>query len=853
MLKWKPHPLLSPPTEAEVAAMEPKQLQELWQTYHDAIANAERDPYRYGFKLPHWTEAENVLDERNEILVSGGNRCVCGSTTYVFNPDTKSAVAMKDVWAGMPVLSYDDTTGKIERATCDKPFIKGREEMLTIEFSDGASITCTKAHRFVNALGHYVSAGSLSVGDGLLSCSASQTGAIPLGIQLPYGRPENCKDEGSLCGCQSESCFCDEQPRLEAGIVQGVFPSQDDARQHSLAYRNSDGAVDGEGGSRDVSYAQCNSPSFLSPSDEAESLSHLGLDCNEPQFHPACIPGQPYPSPQSNRFQSIGDKTFGTECCVACTEPKRSEHRHQGLQQFGNSSFPKQPEQKLPRDSSSFSSSEYIIRVNSISSAGVRDVWDTTVEPYGNYLANGVFHHNSSKTSWAAHAVVRAAVENPGAVIMCFAQNAEVSIRQQQSAIYDALPEELRRKTLGAEENVSYSRKNGFSKGSLILPGSLSHIIFKTYAQFSNKPDILEGAELGSYDAQWINIGAWCDEYLIGPELLATLRFRLATRNSKMIVTFTPVDGYTETVRDYLEGAKTIKSRPAELLNNRPVPFVQHSKNRDAGIIYFHSQDNPFGGYDRIAKDLRGRPEHEILVRAYGVPVKSASSRFPLFDRGVNVIAHDKIPRENVTRYMILDPAGRKNWFMCWVTVDATDTYYVEREWPDQNVGEWAEWKGGKWISGQGAKGLGFGIKDYVDLILREEEGVEIFERLIDPRLGAAKYQAQDGASSIIEDLADAGLIFLPAPGLDIEDGIQALQTKMAYNIGKPIDALNRPHFYVSDRCQNIIHALQEYTGDGGSDEAWKDPIDTLRYCAIAGCAFIDPAKMKSSKPKGGY
>jgi hypothetical protein len=202
---------------------------------------------------------------------------------------------------------------------------------------------------------------------------------------------------------------------------------------------------------------------------------------------------------------------------------------------------------------------------------------------------------------------------------------------------------------------------------------------------------------------------------------------------------------------------------------------------------------------------------------------------------------------------MILDPAGRKNWFMCWVTVDPTDTYYVEREWPDQNVGEWAEWKGGKWVPGPGAKGLGFGIKDYVDLILREEDGKEIFERLIDPRLGAAKYQTQNGASSIIEDLADAGLVFLPAPGLDIEDGIQALQTKMAYNVGKPIDALNRPHFYVSDRCQNIIHALQEYTGDGGPDEAFKDCVDVLRYCAIAGCAFIDPAKMKSSKPKGGY
>ncbi len=56
-------------------------------------------------------------------------------------------------------------------------------------------------------------------------------------------------------------------------------------------------------------------------------------------------------------------------------------------------------------------------------------------------------------------------------------------------------------------------------------------------------------------------------------------------------------------------------------------------------------------------------------------------------------------------------------------------------------------------------------------------------DRLIDPRLGAAKYQTSHGASSIIEDLSDAGLTFNPAPGLDIEDGLQALQSKMKQHL----------------------------------------------------------------------
>ena len=463
--------------------------------------------------------------------------------------------------------------------------------------------------------------------------------------------------------------------------------------------------------------------------------------------------------------------------------------------------------------------------------------------------------NRSSKTRWAATACVRAAVENAGAIIMCFSQNADVSVRQQQSAIYDALPEELKPKVLGTEENVSYTRKNGFSKNSLILPGSKSLIIFKTYAQFLNNDTILEGAELGCREPNWLNIGAWCDEYLIGPELLSTLRFRLATRNAKLIVTFTPIDGYTEVVRDYLQGATTEKHKSAELLGGRSVPYIQTSKNRDASIIYFHSKDNPFGGYDRIAKDLAGRPEDEVLTRAYGVPTRSISTKFPNFSREANVVKHETLKLKGLTHYMVLDPAGRKNWFMVWIAVDPSDTWFVYREWPDVNVGEWAKWHGGKWIGGQGAKGLGYGIRDYVDLIgtLESEVGEPIMTRLIDPRLGAAKYQTQSGASSIIEDLADAGLVFEPAPGLDIEDGLQALQTKMAYKRDKPMDSLNRPHFYVSDRCQNLITALQEYTGEGGPDEAWKDPIDTIRYAAIDGIRFIDPKSLKSTSKKGGY
>ena len=502
-------------------------------------------------------------------------------------------------------------------------------------------------------------------------------------------------------------------------------------------------------------------------------------------------------------------------------------------------------------------------------------VWDFTVPDYHNYVAAGVVNHNSAKTQLGAWLTVKCAMENPGGMIVCFAQNAELSVLVQQAAIFHHLPLEYKQKTLGQEEYISYTKQNGFAGNSVIFPNGF-RILFKTYSQFQQNQTVLEGMELGCYSPKAVNLGAWCDEYLGGPELINTLGFRLATRNAKMLLTFTPIEGYSETVRIYLDGATTLQSKSAELLNGRMVPFVQKCKGRDAAVVYLHTKDNPFSGYERVAKEAIAKGDEEwILCRLYGIPTKSISSKFPSFSREVNVVKDSDLPWKKTvtdwerngckgekpvyptTRYLILDPAGRKKWFMAWIAVDVSDTWWVYREWPDISIGDWAEWKNGKWVPGEGAKrdGQVEGVQQYASLIRNLELGEEpVFERLIDPRLGAAKYQSMSGVSSIMEDLSDAGMEFIPAPGVEIEDGIQALHNKMAYDRKRPIDGANRPHLYISDACENIIRAIQEYTGDDGKDEAQKDPLDCLRYAAVAEIRYIDPKLLKPHVgARGGY
>ena len=472
--------------------------------------------------------------------------------------------------------------------------------------------------------------------------------------------------------------------------------------------------------------------------------------------------------------------------------------------------------------------------------------------------------NRSAKTSMGAWLVMRSAMENPGAMIVCFAQNAEMSVLVQQPAIYNFLPAELKGKKLGQAEYISYSKQNGFAGNSLILPNN-SRILFKTYSQYQMNQTVLEGLELGAYQAQTVNLGAWCDEFLGGPEMLDTLVFRLATRNAKLLLTFTPIDGYTETVRLYMDGAKTLESRHAELLGNRLVPTVQKCRDKDAAIFYLHTKDNPWSGYDRVAKEAMAKDDESwVLCRVYGIPTRSISSKFPCFSREVNVVPHTEIPfikdpeGAPAAIYMVLDPAGRKKWFMVWIAVDVTDTWWVYREWPDASHGDWAQWRAGKWLEGPGARrdGVVEGVEQYIDLIMQlERDGKEEpIMRLIDPRLGAQKYQGPTGASCIIDDLADGGMVFIPASGVDIDEGIQALQNKMAYNIRKKVDGSNRPRLYVSDRCENVIRSIQEYTGDGGKDEAWKDPLDCLRYAAVEDIRFVD-SKLPTATAvgRGGY
>lgn len=487
------------------------------------------------------------------------------------------------------------------------------------------------------------------------------------------------------------------------------------------------------------------------------------------------------------------------------------------------------------------------------------------LEAYNECLVLG--GNRSGKTTGCAKLVMKAVTENNEGHIICFSQNIDTSIKIQQKAIWDMMPREFRRKTKSTEGYINYSMQNGFTGQSFIFPDTKTRVDFKTYTQFSNNQTILEGFEFGFKKPSGPNIGAWLDEYLGDASLVNTLRFRLATRNSKLLIGFTPIDGYTPFIADYLKNAETLETRTAKLLE-RDVPIKQYSPGRDASVVYLHSDENPFGGYDRIAKDLKGRNEDEILVRAYGVPVKSMTSLLPLFNTEVNVLSEKEnkygmsfpniADKRRFTCYQVVDPAGARNYTAIWAAVDRKGRVYIRREFPDRDsYGEWAIFGDPKWRYGPASKKLGYNVEGYVELFKEIEDGlgISVFERIGDSRYFARENENND---DLFTSFSDFGMDFIPSDGRTEDMGISALDDWFNYNPNVEIDSANQPICYIHRDCGNLIDSIINYNSKGKADEALKDFFDVLRYLRMAnggeGPDHVDSRELTATtRGKGGY
>ena len=469
--------------------------------------------------------------------------------------------------------------------------------------------------------------------------------------------------------------------------------------------------------------------------------------------------------------------------------------------------------------------------------------------------------NRSGKTTAMAKRVVQSLVGNPGSIIWCFTATSQNSIAHQQAAVYHFLPNEY--KTIGHTRvaSVRYSVKNGFTNQAFVLPNR-SQCIFRNWSQDIST---IEGGEVGCPEDPvpgTFNIGAWADEE-IPLSWVQTIRYRCLTRAdsdglpARLILTFTTVSGWTQTVSSYLSGARTIEEKDAELLPGEKVPVLQQPLRQNARVIYFHTSENPYGGWEAMKSQLKGARRDEILCRAYGVPTKPSNTVFQNLDDRV-IMKHSELPvlkdpaNHPANWVLSIDPAGNKSWFMVLVAVAANGTHYVVDEWPDPSFGPWADLeRGDKGRPGDAAAPNGYGIQDYAEVI-REIIGDRECDIIVDPRLGAATYQKSVGTSNIIADLQDEGIHCYPAEGLSIDEGLQSINNLLSYDKTKPIGYENHSRLIFSDKCGNTIFCCMNYKVEDGPKGVCKDPVDCIRMVATGNYEYFEDSDMTVTK-SGGY
>jgi hypothetical protein len=484
--------------------------------------------------------------------------------------------------------------------------------------------------------------------------------------------------------------------------------------------------------------------------------------------------------------------------------------------------------------------------VTNIRPAGAGPVWDFRVPFYDNYWACGAVHHNSGKTEYMAKRLVQKMAATPGYAAWVGGLSGESSIQVQQHAIHRYIPKEWARQRRGVRQvnNIAFTPKNGFSNGSFIGPNG-SSCRFKNYTQ---DVKTLEGANLDLF---------WADE-LVPQTWVETMKYRLIDRRGKMVNSFTPIEGYSPTVKHAMAGHVVTKWLPCDkrVMPEGRMPFIGRTRSGDA-IIWFFSEHNPYISWDHFKKSaLSGKTSTEKEIRAYGYVRNPIVGKFPRFG-DAHIVKPEQIPSEG-TNYMCVDPTGGdRNWFMVWLRVDNLGRMFVYREWPNlARYGEWAvpsSKADGSPGSAQKAD-CGRNLAQYRKLIRELERGErEPLVRYIDPRAGKAPIlSAKEGNYSLIDHLAkdvvdaednlsEPGMVFIPAAHTEIDEGVQAINNLLSYNMEEPITVLNEPKLYISEECGNLIYSLREWTGEDKDKGACKDPADALRYLITMDPFHVSP------------
>jgi hypothetical protein len=365
---------------------------------------------------PFLTEGETTV-----LFAYGG--CVAGET-LLQGPDGEERF---DVLAarGLPTAIWVIGAKGIETITVDAPYLKGVARLFRVILTNGSQITVTAEHRFLTERG-WIRACDARIGEGIAASSRASL-AISDGEGSPDPQRKDCADapvvsppngahwsrtEQDSQGHYSRDSRLSDVPLPWAlGSGQVSFPSRAGAPSRSLSSLHED------------------APKSLHTRNQQPSLSGRPSKSSCAQGGPL-LAGGGCCEPSSNAEEQISSpqqQQQSPPCCAAQPSPKLSEA---DVQTLSSAAY-----------QSAFGTSRglcYFSSISSITEIGADYYYDISVPGYENYLANGMWHHNSLKSYLSCMCAIRVALgidAEPGNVLVLDWESNEINWRRRLSMV----------------------------------------------------------------------------------------------------------------------------------------------------------------------------------------------------------------------------------------------------------------------------------------------------------------------------------------------------------------------------------------------------------------------------------
>lgn len=264
-------------------------------------------------------------------------------------------------------------------------------------------------------------------------------------------------------------------------------------------------------------------------------------------------------------------------------------------------------------------------------------------------------------------------------------------------------------------------------------------------------------------------------------------------------------------------------------------------------VVPRHQDSIVYGDMEENCKvhGLRGQLEHaniariiaemdpdEIEARAHGKAMYLQGLIYKAFDPRYHVLNQHVDPPPGAQVWQIVDPHGDKPFACIWGFTDRTGTLYQIDEWPNEDFYK--------------MHGCNLGINDYRALFLQKEQGWNVTKRIMDRHF--AEVRTVHTRRTLREEFAAVGLNYEMSYHGGVEEvnvGIVKVRDYLLYDVTRPIDAVNRPMYYVSPKCINTIKGFTRWSFDQETmkpKDEFKDYMDCVRYWAMHNPRHSDAA-----------